>query len=251
MAQIQKEEEARKRRQNAAAIAAQQAAVGTAATQIAGKRYAELAGKVASAAPSPILPAVGGAWTTVTASGKAKTPANTPAAAPAPTATRTVSSTVTPAAAAAKKPAPIRTSTSSAPSSASAMDGFKSWASSELRHDVKPGVSSDDFVTSLLLFPSEVEIISEAIHSVTTTIDSRHFAEEFLRRKKLAEKGVFDAGSLVGKSASPAAVDGAGKSAGGWSEVAKKSGGAAKEPAKEVESGLFKVVAAKKKGAKR
>jgi len=249
MAQIQKEEEARKKRQNAAALAAQQAAVGTTATQIAGKRYAELASKVASAASSPTLPAVGGAWTTVTAGGKAKTPANTPAAAPAPApAARTVSATIAPAAVpAAKKPAPIRTATSSAPTSASAMEGFKSWASNELRHDVKPGVQTEDFVNNLMAFPQEVEIISEAIHSVTTTIDSRHLAEEFLRRKKLAEKGVFDA-ALVGKSASPASVDPT-RGAGGWSEVAKKS----KEvPVKEdVSSGLFKVVAAKKKGGKR
>jgi len=82
-----------------------------------------------------------------------------------------------------------------------------------------------------------------AVHSVTSTIDSRHFAEEFLRRRKLADKGLVD----VTKSNSPA--NGGTGQAGGWSEVAKKG------PAKAVEDpsvgSSFKVVAAKKKAGKR
>ena len=107
-------------------------------------------------------------------------------------------------------------------------------------------------MANLLNFPSEIDILSEAIHSCTNTIDSRHFADEFIRRRKMAEKGVFDAVSLVGKSASPASLDAAKGGAGGWSEVAKKS---TKEvsavPKEEVGNGAFKVVAAKKKGGKR
>ncbi len=67
-------------------------------------------------------------------------------------------------------------------------------------------------------------MITEAVHGVSNTIDSRHFAEEFIRRKKLADKGLLDH-SAPPKSASP---HGAASGAAGWSEVAKK-GPSAKE----------------------
>ena len=77
-------------------------------------------------------------------------------------------------------------------------------------------------------------------------MDSRHFAEEFLRRKKLADKGQIDT-TAPPKSASPAAA--AANGAGGWSEVAKK--GPQKDAAvKDDTNGQFRVVA-KKKGSKR
>ena len=82
-----------------------------------------------------------------------------------------------------------------------------------------------------------------AVHSVTSTIDSRHFAEEFLRRHKLAEKGLVD----FTKTSSPANAT-TGQS-GGWSEVAKK--GPAKAPEEANVGGNFKVVAPKKKVAKK
>ena len=73
LAQIQKEEEARKQRTAAAAAAN---AVNTAAAGAVGlstgKRYADLAGKVAATGPGLQTPA--GAWTTVGASGKVKAP---------------------------------------------------------------------------------------------------------------------------------------------------------------------------------
>lgn len=91
LAQIQKEEEARKQR--LAAASAQTIATTTATAAIAGsKRYADLASKVA---PTN-TPSVGGAWTTVGAGGKVKTPLT-----PTPTAART-GPTATPATAAAK-----------------------------------------------------------------------------------------------------------------------------------------------------
>jgi len=99
----------------------------------------------------------------------------------------------------------------------------------------------DDLVSGLLTFPPEIEIITEAIHSSSQTMDSRHFAEEFLRRKKLADKGIVDAAS----TSSPATE----KAAGGWSEVAKKGGAEKKEDSPG--NSAFKVVAAKKKGGKR
>ena len=60
--------------------------------------------------------------------------------------------------------------------------------------------TADDFVSNLLALGNEAEIVMHAVHSVTSTIDSRHFAEEFLRRRKLADKGLVD----VTKSNSPA-----------------------------------------------
>jgi len=102
----------------------------------------------------------------------------------------------------------------------------------------------DDLVSGLLTFPPEIEIITEAIHSSSQTMDSRHFAEEFLRRKRLADKGIVDAAS----TSSPATEKAAG-GAGGWSEVAKKGGAEKKEDGPG--NSAFKVVAAKKKGGKR
>jgi PERQ amino acid-rich with GYF domain-containing protein len=113
------------------------------------------------------------------------------------------------------------------------------------------------------MLPAETDIITEAVHGASSTLDSRHFAEEFLRRKKLADKGLVDAAPL--KSASPHHAAGEGK-AGGWNEVAKKgpSGGLGKElgaaaggkedaaaAAAAGGNGMFRVVPAKKKGGKR
>ena len=87
------------------------------------------------------------------------------------------------------------------------------------------------------------------MHSVSHTIDSRHFAEEFLRRRKLADKGIIDTSA---SSASPA--DAKVGTGGGWSEVAKKGGqsvGGQQSGLKDDVTGSFKVVAAKKKGGKR
>ena len=89
-------------------------------------------------------------------------------------------------------------------------------------------------------------MLTEAVHGASSTIDSRHFAEEFIRRKKLADKGLVDS-TAPPKSASPhnANID----KSGGWSEVAKK--GPQKEVSKDEANGNFRVVAAKKKGGKR
>jgi PERQ amino acid-rich with GYF domain-containing protein len=100
----------------------------------------------------------------------------------------------------------------------------------------------DEFVNGLLSFPSEADVITEAVHSVSQTIDSRHFAEEFIRRRKLADKGMVDT-----TSQSTVAPSGAESKAGGWSEVAKK--GPTNAPKEEPNN--FKVVAAKRRGGKR
>lgn len=76
-------------------------------------------------------------------------------------------------------------------------------------------------------------------------MDGRRFADEYVRRKRLAEKGVVEKNTSADRSTS-----------GGWSEVAKKGGNAASsQPARESESAAmagaaFRVVSGKKKGKK-
>ncbi|KAK3711322.1 kinesin-like protein [Vermiconidia calcicola] len=247
MAQIQKEEEARKRRLAAVAASAQQAtAMAGVANTVVGKSYANLAQKISSSptAPSP----TGSAWTTVGAGGKPKTPAAPPAAPPN---TRAVSSgiipTMQPTPTALKK-APTRSSTMAIPGSVNAQEEFRKWAVGELRPDLNKGIPADEFISNLIALPPDPDMLTEAVHGASNTIDSRHFAEEFIRRKHLAAKGL-----IPPKSTSPhnAAVGGTG----GWSEVAKK--GPQKEATREETTangsgnGNFRVVASKKKGSKR
>lgn len=263
LAQIQKEEEARKKRQLAAAASLMaNNATGTAAGiagPAAGKRYADLASKVASSSSpmgSPIASSgmAGSAWTTVGASGKVKTPAPTPTPV---IASRTVSGAS--GVPAIKKPIVTRSATNNTIGNTpiNANDEFKKWAANELRQDLQKGTNAEDFVANLLALGNELEIVQMAVHSVTSTIQSRHFAEEFLRRRRLAEKGLIDASSKTTGSGSPANNGGGvgGQSGGGgWSEVAKKGPvRSATEEREDVGSGNFKVVAAKGKkvGGKR
>lgn len=87
-------------------------------------------------------------------------------------------------------------------------------------------------------FPPEVEIIADSIYSSSKLMDGRRFAEEYVRRFRLAEKGIVEpakTGSAAGFS---------GDKTSGWSEVAKKG------PVKEEPTAGFKVVPNKKKGKK-
>ncbi|RMX81389.1 hypothetical protein D0869_06844 [Hortaea werneckii] len=244
MAQIQKEEEARKRKVAAAAANAQAQANAMSGVQppATAKSYANLAGKVSSPSQAPQPPQGSGAWTTVGASGKPKTPAAQPAA-PAPRAPSAGASAVPQPAI---RKAPSRSSTLNTSGAVNAQDEFKKWAVGELRPDLNKGISPEDVVATLAVLGTDVDMIREAVHGVSNTMDSRHFAEEFLRRKKLADKGQIDT-TVPPKSASPAAA--AANGAGGWSEVAKK--GPQKDAAvKDDTNGQFRVVA-KKKGSKR
>jgi PERQ amino acid-rich with GYF domain-containing protein len=92
----------------------------------------------------------------------------------------------------------------------------------------------DNFISMISGFPEEA--IADAVYSSTgMEMDGRHFAEEFIRRRKLADKGVVEpSNSTSGGGAS---------AAGGWNEVAKKG------PPKEDSLAGFKV-ANKKKGKK-
>ncbi|MCJ1400360.1 hypothetical protein MMC11_003565 [Xylographa trunciseda] len=244
LAQIQKEEEARKAR--VAAVAAANIVSNSAGIPAlpGGKRYADLAGKVAS----PISTGVGGAWTTVGAGGKLKAPIGGPAAsAPVP---RAVSGGLVTSTATAVRPkptvAPVRSITTGGSSSGqSANDELYKWAKGALGKGLNTSINVDDFVRNLLQLPSEPEILSEAVYANSPTLDGRRFAEEFIRRRKLADRGIIpDTPTSLGFSTSNG---GEGKTGGGWSEVAKKgpANGAKEEPAS-----AFKVVATKKKGKK-
>ncbi|KAF2004698.1 hypothetical protein P154DRAFT_519173 [Amniculicola lignicola CBS 123094] len=240
--QIQKEEAARQQRATAAAAAANAAtALGAAAANLSsGKRYADLASK--QTATQLAGPGVGGAWMTVGPSGKPK--GLVPAVPAGPAVMRSASGGTVPTAVA-KKPAAMRSATLGGTlGKQNAEDEFRRWAVGELKSDLGKGINADEFVSSLLTFPQDIELLTESVHSASSTLDSRHFAEEFLRRRKLADKGIVDSTATM-----PPADGKSGN--GGWSEVAKKgtpaqtpSGG---PPGLEA-AGSFKVVAPKKKG---
>ena len=105
----------------------------------------------------------------------------------------------------------------------------------------------DGFITTLLDLPAEPEIISDSVYAASNTIDGRRFAEEFIRRRKLADRGVVPDAPTSNFSASNGGESKNG--GGGWSEVAKKGGTGSVVVEKEAPG--FKVVSGKKKGAKR
>jgi PERQ amino acid-rich with GYF domain-containing protein len=242
LAQIQKEEEARKQRLASAAAAAAQTATPSPPASVA-KRYADLASKVpAPAASATVAPTASGAWTTVGAGGKAKAP---PAA---PLGPRSTSGTV-PIAPTVAKPRPVvatRTTVGSVPQSNPnrAVEEFTKWAKLALGKGLNSNINVDDFVQQLLFLPAEAEIISDSVYANSQTLDGRRFADEFIRRRKLADKGVVD-------PVSPSAFAEQ-KSGGGWSEVAKKGSAAStavtQQREEEASSAAFKVVAPRKKG---
>ena len=73
----------------------------------------------------------------------------------------------------------------------------------------------DEFLSMISGFPSEA--IADSVYANSQLMDGRRFAEEFLRRRKLAEKGVIEPSS----TGSGASFSASGEKA-GWSEVAKK-----------------------------
>ncbi|KAL2825180.1 hypothetical protein BDW59DRAFT_146548 [Aspergillus cavernicola] len=244
LAQIQKEEEARKQRLTAAAAAAAaaQATITTSpAPSSTGKRYADLASKAAPTA-SPVS-AGSGAWTTVGASGKAKPPSV------APTAPRSTSGPI-PRAASPVRPKPVTAVTAvtaapralpvTTPSSnlSRATEEFNKWAKLTLSKGLNSNINVDDFVQQLQLLPAEAEIISDSVYANSQTLDGRRFAEEFIRRRKLADKGVIESVSATLAEQ---------KNGGGWSEVAKK-GSSNTHREEDTTSAAFKVVAPRKKG---
>ena len=78
------------------------------------------------------------------------------------------------------------------------------------------------------------------MYANSATLDGRRFADEFIRRRKLADKGIVEP-----VSASAYAE----KNDGGWSEVAKKgSSSNVQREQEESSNASFKVVAPRKKG---
>ena len=257
LAQIQKEEETKKNRQAAAQAAAAASLASNAAPVAGGKRYADLASK-----PTPLAPPQTGnaAWTTVGAGGKVKTP-TTPV--PALT-TRTASGGIVQPSASVSKPKPTVASSSKAPGNQQhANEEFQKWTKSALNKGLNSNItgksqeshihwsktndsSVDSFVNALLLMPADPDIISDSIYAASQTLDGRRFAEEFVRRRKLADRGIVpDSASNPGFASTNNAPEN--KAGGGWSEVAKKGPAAIKEES----NAAFKVVGGKKKGGKR
>jgi PERQ amino acid-rich with GYF domain-containing protein len=258
LAEIQREEEARKQKAKEVAIQ-----TGVGAPVSTAKSYANLAGKPnhgsTPTAPSPILTS-GSGWATVGAGGKVKSPSTVPSQLQS----RSVSSTsVKPALATPVKLAP-KSIVSNVSSTNTAIDEFNKWAYRELSrgitgvndsksslhvsHLTSPEYSNTYFaVTSfqadLAVLPLDTGLIADAVYANSTTMDGRHFAEEYVRRKKLAEKGVVEK--------QPQAESKASVSGGGWSEVAKKSGATqTRESEAAIQSADFKVVPGRKKGKK-
>ncbi|KAL8858893.1 MAG: hypothetical protein Q9178_004572 [Gyalolechia marmorata] len=244
LAQIQKEEEARKTRAAASAAAANAANSATsAAASAGGKRYADLAGKaplasVATQAQTNQL------WTTVGAGGKVKTPTGPVA----PTPVRAASTSSAQQAAPSKAKAAGKTVDKHA-----ANEELQRWTKTALSKGLNPGITVDDFCTQLLFLPLEPDIISDSIYSSSQTLDGRRFAEEFIRRRKLADKGIIpdpaaNSNSAFGGGSTSSAKDEGKGSGGGWSEVAKKGGQGEKNSGGEKSTENFKVVAGKRKG---
>src|SRR5438046_8014893 len=97
------------------------------------------------------------------------------------------------------------------------------------------------------MFPPEADIISEAVYASSQLMDGRRFAEEFLRRRKLADKGIIESANNGNGNGLATGSESKGSS-GGWNEVAKKG---PVNTAKEEPGSAFKVVAAKKKSGKK
>ncbi|KAL2761051.1 hypothetical protein ACRALDRAFT_1090679 [Sodiomyces alcalophilus JCM 7366] len=250
LADIQREEEARKEKARALA-AAQSGAVPSSA--VGGKRYADMAPRssgtgntnppgftqAASGATSAATAASG--WATVGAGGKVKAPPTGPAAAQTPS--RSVSINNGKAATPAKSINKATNSTSATgPKTDAAMDEFNKWLHRELSRGIT-GVDIDTFASTLLILPLDPALIADAVYANSKTMNGQHFAEEFVRRKKRAEQGIVEK--------QPGGSESNGGS-GGWNEVAKKGSHRESSTSESAMQGAgFKVVPGRKKGSKK
>lgn len=241
LAEIQKEEEARKRRENKEQAAQLGAAV---AVSNLGKRYADLASKsgpptlaggVAAAAAGANVAA---GWSTVGAGGKVKTPTGPQAM------TRVASG----AARAPVAPALQQQARSVAPAvnKANAVPDAKLSLQKWLRGMLVKGLKATHETDGILNLLNNVDGDKELIESIlydclapTSSISPVNLTEEYLRRRKDAEKGIFN------PPTEPKAAAGA-----DWSEVAKKSGNNQSQAKDDVSGGFIKVVNRGKKQKK-
>ncbi|OTB03899.1 hypothetical protein M426DRAFT_73779 [Hypoxylon sp. CI-4A] len=235
LADIQREEEARK-------LKAKEVSVQTGVASSVGKRYADLASKPNSTTPAPSQTPTGTAsgWATVGAGGKVKAPTGPAAQTRPASAAKLAPTPVVPPARPVVKPA-----NSTVGGHTEAMDEFNKWLHSQLAKGITGVTDIEAFANTLIGFPLVGDLISDAIYANSKTMDGRHFAEEFIRRKKLADRGVVEK-----QPAKSPSVDAQSSTAGGWNEVAKKT--THKEPtdANSMQGAGFKVVPGRKKGKK-
>ncbi|KAG5922343.1 hypothetical protein E4U42_005502 [Claviceps africana] len=243
LAEIQREEESRKQK-------ARDVSTPSSAPAGISKSYANLAGKpnpmssVLSGGPQLTIATPGAGWATVGAGGKVKTPLGSGHSAAAKAPAVAASASAAPPVRLMSKPASAAASSVSKADPANvAMDEFHKWTQRELARGITCDIAS--FQATLDVLPLDTSIIADAVYASSTTMDGRHFAAEYVRRKKLAEKGIVEKqpSADIGKTAS---------AGGGWSEVAKRSGST---QSKESDSGNmqgagFKVVPSRKKGKK-
>lgn len=234
---IQREEEARKKKESATTT-------GSIVTS-GGKRYADFASKPGQAQgsnpnntfTSSSTPTTGSGWTTVTASGK-------PKASSGPTVS---GRTANPPPATTPKAVATRMGTKEAKEdSASALvtarEEFKKWISQSLKN----GGASQVDVSSLMAMPDDAGLIAEIVYGNSSTMDGHRFADEFLRRKKAANKGIVE-------KATPILQNSKNTPGGGWNEVAKRGGHTKNDATSSSDMSQptnFKVVSSRKKSRK-
>ncbi|KAK0723538.1 hypothetical protein B0T26DRAFT_706738 [Lasiosphaeria miniovina] len=238
LADIQREEEARKQRAREAAAVQSSAALASSM----GKRYADLASK--SSTPPGLaaaVPAASGGWSTVGAGGKVKIPTG-PAAQSRTVSASSVKVSVTPTV---LKSASKQASIGSSDAKSVALEEFKRWLNRELVRGLNGVANIDVFASNLLELPLDALLLAEQVYQYSTTMDGRHFGEEFVRRKKQADRGIIEKDPVAAL-----AVESKNSNNGGWSEVAKK-GSSSNTPKEDANVPGFKVVTTKKgKGKK-
>jgi PERQ amino acid-rich with GYF domain-containing protein len=151
LAEIQREEEARKQKAKEAAAAQ----AGTVPAPAMGKRYADLAGKatanppgLSGSGPAAQTVQAGGGWSTVGAGGKVKVPTG-PAVQSRAASASNIKPAPTPAAAKAAAPKPVQTTLKDAKNVA--MEEFKKWLHRELARGLV-GVNDSEFFAVLCSF---------------------------------------------------------------------------------------------------
>lgn len=166
-----------------------------------GKRYADLASTGSISDQSPTAD-----WVTVGVKGKVMSRSS-----PKPSPQPTVSSF------------PVRKSSVAAKPSE---EEFMRWCHSSLK-GLDPSVNKSEFLAMIASLPLDstvesVEIIADSIYAASRTMDGRHFAQEFVRRRREIEKT-------------------------GWSGVVQRGPPTPVGNKKDVWNGQFKVVEGRKK----
>ncbi|XP_044717458.1 GYF domain-containing protein [Hirsutella rhossiliensis] len=241
LAEIQREEEVRKQK-------ARDVTVHPGPPAITSKSYANLAGKPnqtpVSTSPSPAA-MVGSGWATVGAGGKVKAPTGPVVAQGRSLSTSNIKTPATVAKPAPKTPTAVNNGNGRAETTNAAAEEFNKWVRRELSRGLTNVTDISEFQGDLEALPLDTGVIADAVYINSKTMDGRHFAEEYVRRKKLADKGVVE-------KQPPSDNTKSGGSSGGWSEVAKRSGSTQPKDndGGSMQGAGFKVVPSRKKGKK-